>query len=149
MTHTQQEKFNLDLSIDIMARTLWGEARGQGAKGMRAVAHVILNRVKIARAKGGSWWGDNVINVCQKPFQFSTWNRDDPNYLKLMRVNDRNPEFRLARAVSRAVLIKNEFDVTSGATHYHRFDMMPYWARGKTPVKRIGDHVFYAMPEEA
>ena len=44
--------FDLDLTgagqvsqqVDIVARTIWGEARGEGATGMQAVANVIINR---------------------------------------------------------------------------------------------------------
>ena len=32
-----------------LAKTLWGEARGEGKKGMQAVANVVMNRVQ----KGG------------------------------------------------------------------------------------------------
>lgn len=37
---------NRDEQIDIMARTAWGEARGEGQSGMQAVLNVIMNRVK-------------------------------------------------------------------------------------------------------
>ena len=30
--------------IDVMARTIWGEARGEGLKGMEAVGFVIMKR---------------------------------------------------------------------------------------------------------
>ena len=40
---------------DIMARTIYGEARGEGQRGMQAVANVIMNRVK-----AGSWYGASV-----------------------------------------------------------------------------------------
>ena len=45
-------EFYRTLETDTLARTLWGEARGEGHYGMEAVASVILNRVKIADAKG-------------------------------------------------------------------------------------------------
>ncbi|CAF0809757.1 unnamed protein product, partial [Didymodactylos carnosus] len=32
--------------IDVLTRTVWGEARGESEEGQAAVAHVILNRVK-------------------------------------------------------------------------------------------------------
>ena len=46
------DAFIKNLEIDVLARTLWGEARGEGTAGMQAVASVILNRVKIAKQKG-------------------------------------------------------------------------------------------------
>jgi len=32
--------------LDTMARTVWGEARGEGERGMEAIAWVIKNRAK-------------------------------------------------------------------------------------------------------
>ena len=32
--------------LDILARTLYGEARGEGTEGMEAVANVIMNRYR-------------------------------------------------------------------------------------------------------
>lgn len=34
----------IDEDIDTMARTIWGEARGEGVQGMQAIACVIMNR---------------------------------------------------------------------------------------------------------
>ena len=42
---------------DILARTLYGEARGEGLIGLEAVACVILNRVSCQK-KRGSHGGD-------------------------------------------------------------------------------------------
>lgn len=137
------------LAHDVLTRTLWGEARGEGAEGLRAVAHVIMNRVKLARVHGGSWWGNDIIGVCQKPFQFSCWNRNDPNFKRVIAVDAHNPEFRLASSIARRVMDGSDtFDTTHGATHYHRFDLTPRWARGQVATIRIGAHVFYAMPQE-
>jgi len=66
---------------DILARTLWGEARGESLAGQIAVAWTIRNRVNDGNAK--SWWGEGYTGVCQKPYQFSCWNSTDPNYLYL------------------------------------------------------------------
>ncbi len=77
------EEFYKRLEADVLARTLWGEARSEGHVGMEAVASVVLNRVKVARDHGGKyWWGANIVQVCQKPYQFSCWNRSDPNFQK-------------------------------------------------------------------
>lgn len=141
--------FSEGQEVDTLARTLWGEARGEGAKGMRAVAHVIRNRVALARAKGGSWWGRDIISVCRKPYQFSCWNGDDVNRDRLMKAGENDPVFRLACAVAvRAVRSLDVFDITYGATHYHRYDIAPKWAKGRVPTVRIGAHVFYDLKEE-
>ena len=78
----------LALEIDILARTIWGEARGEGSIGMQAVAATILNRVRIAEEKGSYWWGRSIVDICQKPQQFSAWNKDDPNCQKLRSIDE-------------------------------------------------------------
>lgn len=138
-------KLYQDLELDVMARTLWGEARGEGITGMQGVAFVILNRVTYAQSRGGFWWGNSILEVCQKPYQFSCWNKDDPNFRQLVALNDTDQLFLLAkRTASRAFLgfIK---DITNAADHYHVRTIMPHWAMGQTPVARIGRHLFYKL----
>lgn len=43
-----------DKDRDILTRTLWGEARGEGVAGQIAVARTIRNRVFDSTAR--SWW---------------------------------------------------------------------------------------------
>lgn len=66
---------------DILARTLWGEARGEGLAGEIAVAWTIRNRVFDGNPK--SWWGEGYAGGGMKPWQFSCWNQNDPNYAYL------------------------------------------------------------------
>ncbi len=133
-----------DRTLQILARTLYGEARGEGRRGLEAVAAVILNRVARAAARGGYWWGTTVAEVCQKPWQFSCWNRGDPNRRRIERVTDADPAFRLCLEVARAALAGALADPTGGACHYHAAAIRPGWARGRTPSARIGRHLFYA-----
>ncbi len=141
-------EFYRAMETDVLARTIWGEARGQGDLGMEAVAHVVLNRVKIAEEKGGAWWGGNIIQVCQKPYQFSCWNRSDPNFKKLQDVDEANLYFATSlRIARRAVIGKLGDDVTYGATHYHSNAILPYWAKGQKPTATIGNHIFYILKE--
>lgn len=143
-------KISNDLAIDILARTLWGEARGEGPIGMRAVAHVVNNRVALAHTHGGAWlWGNDFITVCRKPYQFSCWNLGDPSRAKLIVIDARNREFRTARTLASAVINKTDRDdPTFGATHYHRFDISPKWAHNLTPTTKIGAHIFYDLSDE-
>jgi N-acetylmuramoyl-L-alanine amidase len=138
--------FYRDLEIDVLARTMWGEARGQGDKGMEAVACVVLNRVRVADDAGGKyWWGNSIIQVCQKSYQFSCWNRSDPNFKKLQAVDAKNIYFATAVRIARRACAGVLADITNGATHYHADSIKPYWARGETPVAVIGSHVFYRL----
>src|SRR5262245_20911607 len=75
--------------LDVMARPVWGEARGEPLDGKTAVAWVIKNR-----ADHPGWWGHGIAGVCRQPWQFSCWNPDDPNRAKLIGVTARDEMFR-------------------------------------------------------
>ena len=38
--------------VDILARTIFGEARGESLSGQEAIASVVINRVKFAQHNG-------------------------------------------------------------------------------------------------
>ena len=67
-----------------MAKTMWGEARGEGKSGLVAVGWVIRNR-----CQSGGWFGNTIRKVCLKPYQFSCWNEDDCNKAQM---DDLTPE---------------------------------------------------------
>lgn len=143
----KQQDYYRELEIDTLARTIFGEARGEPHAGLEAVANVVLNRVKIAQKKGRYWWGDNIIGVCQKPYQFSCWNKNDPSYKRLINVTDKNIHFATALRIARRAVIGALPDNTGGATHYHADYVSPYWAVGEKPTKTIGRHIFFKLVE--
>lgn len=136
--------------IDILARTLWGEARGEGQKGLEAVAAVVINRVNYAKQQplGNFWWGNSIIRVCQKPLQFSCWNSNDPSLQKLRIVKIDDPNFAMALRIARWAQAGALPDPTNGADHYHALYVAPKWASGQTPTAVIGRHVFYKLMED-
>lgn len=133
--------------IDILARTIWGEARGESVKGMEAVAMVIMNRfVRAARwtLKGKKiWWGGTIREICLKPYQFSCWNTNDPNRQKLNSVDEQDQAFVICKRVARRAVNGALQDQLEGATHYHSKGITPYWSLGKAPCCEIGNHIFY------
>jgi spore germination cell wall hydrolase CwlJ-like protein len=134
-------------AVDILARTVWGEARGEGQAGMTAIAAVIINRVNVARAQpsGDYWWGNSIIRVCQQPLQFSCWNANDPNLPQLQNVTAADPTFAIATRIAQWAASGTLPDPTGGATHYHALNVMPSWALGQTPTAIIGRQVFYKL----
>jgi len=143
-----QEEFYNELEVDVLARTIFGEARGEPHEGLEAVASVVLNRVRVAQKRGGRyWWGHNIIGVCQKPYQFSCWNRSDPSYKRLMEVTDKNIHFATCLRIARRAVIGTLKDNTGGATHYHADYVSPYWVKGERSIKTIGRHIFYKLVE--
>lgn len=135
--------------LDTLARTIFGEARGEGVAGMEAVAAVIMNRVKADLGKDDKpdWWGEGVTAVCRKPYQFSCWLMDDPNRDKLISVTSKDPWFAHAIEIARRAIKGELEDPTGGADHYlvSTIADKTAWAKGKTPVARIGRHLFYKL----
>jgi hypothetical protein len=129
-----------ETTIATLARTLWGEARGEGQRGMEAVACVIRNR----EARPG-WWGRDIVEICLKPSQFSAWNPGTASLAALRAVTASDPSFALACEVAARALDGDPADFTRGALHYHAVGIeLPRWARGVLPCFTLGRHVFYA-----
>jgi hypothetical protein len=137
---------NLTDPVVVLALTCWGEARGDGVVGMRAVASVVLNRVKKAR-----WWGTTIISVCLCPEQFSCWNHnipgqaDDPNYTKMMNVSFDNFSYTVALGVAYIATKGLLEDSAGGADSYYDESITPpAWT--EPPAKytcTIGSQLFY------
>ena len=127
---------------EILAKTIYGEARGESVAGMEAVANVILNRVKMNLIQS-MWWGKSIEEVCLKPKQFSCWNQDDPNFKILQNDLSQNPIYQICERIAKRALAGVLKDNTNGATHYHSFTCHPLWARHLVPCAQIGHHLFY------
>lgn len=130
-------------NVDVLARTLFGEARGESLSGKEAVACVIMNRVQRGRDRGGYWWGDSITAVCQKPWQFSCWNENDPNREKILAMEPGHKVFDTCVRIARRALSGCLEDATKGATHYHTKNVNPPWSRGRPACVEIGHHLFY------
>lgn len=128
-------------TLDVLARTIWAEARSEGVAGMEAVASVILTRAAHPR-----WWGSDVRSVCLAPRQFSCWNEDDSQYERIRSVTDAEPLFRQATEIAKRALAGEIEDHTGGADHYFNPKFAnPSWARGVTPAAEIGAHRFLRL----
>jgi N-acetylmuramoyl-L-alanine amidase len=138
-----------EIELDVLARTIWAEARGEGMAGQVAVGWAIRNRVEADLGKDGKadWWGEGYVGVCKAPWQFSCWNKNDPNRAYLDGAKPIPPtEYARAREAAVIVISAKQADPTCGATHYYARTM-------KTPPKwtdypairttKIGRHVFF------
>ena len=130
---------------DILARTIWGEARGETLTGKEAVANVILNRLKLSQRRGKMWWGNGIEEICHKKMQFSCWNENDANYSKLVAVTEADQQFAICQRIARRALNGVLPDHTFGADHYHAGNITPSWAEGRASTITIGHHVFYQL----
>jgi N-acetylmuramoyl-L-alanine amidase len=62
--------------IEVMALTIYGEARGESWEGMLAVGFVIVNRSRL--------WKQSIKEVCFAKNQFSCYNSNDPQYCHML-----------------------------------------------------------------
>jgi len=130
--------------VRLLAATVFGEARSEGELGMRAVAHVMVNRI-------GERFGEDLATVILSPRQFSVWNPGDPNrrlVLNLVRDPDRYvtdaAQWEMAQRIAREVLAGQSVDPTEGALFYHTQGVRPSWSRYGHGRRVIGYHIFYA-----
>jgi spore germination cell wall hydrolase CwlJ-like protein len=134
--------------IDICARTIYGEARGEfkanGPAALIAIANVIRNRYQ----RSGKY-GKTIAEVCLKPRQFSCWNEGDPNRLLIQEQHlATDPHFNICLMVARKVIEGLWPDLTRGSDHYHTTSCLPYWARSGKVHLRLGNHVFYKLDKD-
>lgn len=127
--------------IDILACTLWAEARGEGYEGMKAVSHVIINRVKTTTGQFSK--DDTLATACLRHVQYSCWNKGDPNFDKMFDLNLESGTF--AEAMRAALEALHEPDFTNGALHYYATTMpaSPPWSVGHVPCFELGKHIFF------
>ena len=127
--------------IDIMARTIWGEARGESREGRIAVAYTMRNRA----AKSPSYnWPNTVSGVCLQPKQYSCWNKTDGNRAKMLALTTSDAMFRECLQIAEGVVSGTISDPTRGCDHYYAtYIGVPAWARGKSVDYRVGQHLFF------
>lgn len=126
--------FDTMLDVDLLARLIYGEARGEGATGKAAVAHVALNRA----AKPG-WWGKTLREVILKPYQFSCFNVEYRDIL----IAPTGDTWLVCQGYAHRTLSGEFSDPTHGATHFYADTIAaPSWAASMTQTAHIGHHIF-------
>lgn len=134
-----------EAALVCLALNVYHEARDQPFIGQVAVAQVVMNRVQDHRypdticevVKQGPTYkwalGFPVRNKCQ--FSWYCDGKSDEAKNK--------DAWEEALLVAHGVYGGNLDDFVEGATHYHAYYVKPEWAKTKTPIVRISDHVFY------
>ena len=103
----------------------------------RAVAWTIRNR-----AQNPSWWGSGYADVILKPYQFSSFNSNDPNATKLPRPSD--PSWLNSMQAAKEAWWNQGPDPTGNATHYFDDSIpKPSWTASMTPTLKVGKLNFY------
>lgn len=125
----------------LLAMSMWREAQGEGAEGMRAVGHAIANEVHSTHL---NW--DSVI--AKKWYISSMTATGDSNLTKWPNYGDK--PFVIAMQLAEGIYEGSDADNTEGAQHYFNpHIVLPSWARTMVKTVTIGNHVFYYDPEVA
>jgi spore germination cell wall hydrolase CwlJ-like protein len=129
----------LDQSRDLecLTQAAYYEARGEGRDGMRAVAQVVLNRVRHAAFPnsvcGVVFQGAGRRTGCQFSFTCDGSMRG--------RVN--RAAWERAREVASSALSGAVYGNVGNATHFHTTGVSPGWRHSLVRVGQVGDHLFY------
>lgn len=125
-------EYNNDTEQMILARAIWGEARGASEEARIAVAWSIKNRI----GKRKSW--DTYHNIILQPSQYSAFWETPPKDSNLKALRDPlgttdNPDdhkkWREIYEIAGSVIARDIPDPTKGATHYYDDSINPpFWA---------------------
>ena len=111
--------------VYLLARCIYGEARGETYKGQVAVGAVILNRVR------SSSFPNSIAGVIYQPGAFSVVSDGQINL---------SPNNTAVKAAKDAM---NGWDPTSGCLYYYNpAKTSNRWIRSRPIVTTIGEHVF-------
>ena len=137
--HAVEDKV-ADADLTCLARNIYYEARGEPAKGQRAVAKVTLNRVASSRFPN---------TICEVVYE-QRWDKRRRRYVGAFAWTELDhlpkPQLRQWQKAWQAAETVYDNPQTvrlKGALFYHAAYIKPRWARQKQRVKRIGSHIFY------
>ncbi|WDR22169.1 hypothetical protein PJM41_0084 [Salmonella phage vB_SenS_UTK0009] len=117
--------------IDCIAKNIYFEARGEGTKGMIAVAQVTKNRVNSGK------FPDSYCKVVYQSNQFS-WTAKKP------RVDKSDESWEVAKNLARVIYyVDLPQDPTYGALYFHSGKDKPYWTKKFKKTTKIKGHTFY------
>ena len=106
--------------VQVISRTLDGEAGNQGQNGQQGVGSVIQNRVNL------KWQGETTARgVCLHHEQFDCWIPGDPSHIRI--TADDYVENLQCTAIAIQVLAGTLPDNTNGADSYEVTGTNAYW----------------------
>ena len=124
-------------ALECLTSAIYYEAGQESADGQRAVAQVVLNRVRHpafpANVCGVVYEGSTRATGCQFTFTCDGSLNRQPMLGAWQR----------ARSVAEAALAGYVYKPVGNATHYHADYVVPYWASTLTKNAVVGAHIFY------
>ncbi len=124
-------------SLECLTQAIYYEAASESEDGQRAVAQVVLNRVRHAAYPnsvcGVVYQGAHLRTGCQFTFTCDGSLARRPTLYAWAR----------ARRIAAEALSGEVYGPVGNATHYHTTAILPYWAHSLTRAAVVGAHVFY------
>ena len=120
-----------------LAQAVWYEAASESEAGQRAVAQVVLNRVKHTS------WPSSVCGVVYQGSTRSTGCQFTFTCDGSLRRKPGGASWDRAQRIAAAALAGDVYAPVGHATHYHTLWVNPYWAGSLDHVGTIGAHRFY------
>ncbi|QIQ88066.1 MAG: cell wall hydrolase [Erythrobacter sp.] len=124
-------------AADCLAEAIFYEAASESEAGQRAVAQVVLNRVRHAA------WPNSVCGVVFEGSERSTGCQFTFTCDGSRARPPRGAAWARARRIAGAALAGEVYAPVGLATHYHTLWVAPRWAASLDSVGTIGAHVFY------
>ena len=133
----QASDHDAQTALECLTAAIYYEARSESEGGQRAVAQVVLNRVRHPAFPksvcGVVYQGSNRSTGCQFTFTCDG---------SLARARQPGPWER-ARRIAEEALSGYVYEPVGLATHYHTTAIHPWWANALTRAVTIGNHIFY------
>lgn len=129
-------------ALKCLTQAVYYEAANEPMQGKRAVAQVVLNRLRHP-AYPNSVCGVVYEGVNKRVCQFSF--TCDGSLLR----KPLSPQWQASRKVAEAALAGQIETSVGSATHYHADYVLPRWAFTLGKVNKIGVHIFYRFPGSA
>ena len=126
-------------AVDCLTQAIYYEGASEGVEGGRAIAQVVLNRVRHpaypASVCGVIYQGSERTTGCQFSFTCDGSLRRIPvPYL-----------WERSRRIAVDALAGSVFAPVGHATHYHADYVLPYWADSLDKMVQLGRHIFYRL----
>lgn len=130
---------NRGRAIECLAQAIYYEAASEGEAGQRAVAQVVLNRMRHpgypASVCGVVYQGSERVMGCQFTFTCDGSLLRRPNAAM----------FAGARKIAIEALAGRVYGAVGHATNYHADYVLPYWAASLDKQAQVGRHIFYRL----